>query len=107
MRAGQRREGVALSSNDGERGGGRRPKSGGGRRGGRARRTDGPAPTTTAAPGPARPSQRGEMAAGGGLNIQMLLEAAEYLERRERGAGYTPPGLLFPPHPLPLRWARR
>uniref|UniRef100_A0A8B9NHK5 MAX dimerization protein 1 n=1 Tax=Accipiter nisus TaxID=211598 RepID=A0A8B9NHK5_9AVES len=77
--------------------------SGGGGRGGRARRTDGPAPTTTAAPGPARPSQRGEMAAGGGLNIQMLLEAAEYLERREREAEHGYASLLPGKHGEALR----
>lgn len=49
-----------------------------------------PPPLPLPAPAPARPSQRGEMAAGAGLNIQLLLQAAEYLERRERGTG-TPP----------------
>ncbi|KAM9266265.1 LOW QUALITY PROTEIN: max dimerization protein 1 [Morus bassanus] len=36
------------------------------------------------------------MAACGGLSIQMLLEAAEYLERRERGTWFPPPR-----HPRP------
>lgn len=37
---------------------------------------------------PGAPS--GDMAACGGLSIQLLLEAADYLERRERGTAGSP-----------------
>ncbi|XP_049687164.1 max dimerization protein 1 isoform X1 [Accipiter gentilis] len=43
------------------------------------------------------------MAAGGGLNIQMLLEAAEYLERREREAEHGYASLLPGKHGEALR----
>lgn len=74
---------------------------------GRGGQTAPPPPALRSPPPlPARRSRSGapsaDMAACGGLSIQLLLEAADYLERRERGIAGSPPG----PARCPLRRAR-
>lgn len=76
----------------------RHPMSGGGGRGwrsGRARRSPRLGPSR---PRSAAMAAVGDDGSGVGSSIGLLLEAAEYLERRERGTG-TPP---FPPRHLPV-----